>query len=81
MGAKASAIYTFVLQLIGISLLVFLFLVIMFVLVGNMPFMILFTPSGVLLEMMLIIYFWLIIFPLSGKNKKSEKSTKKEDEK
>ena len=81
MGAKASAVYTFVLQLVGISLLVFLFLVVMLVLVGNMPFMILFTPSGILLEIILLVYFWLIVFPLADKTKKRTKGNKKEAEK
>ncbi|WNZ28726.1 MAG: hypothetical protein IAX21_08735 [Candidatus Bathyarchaeota archaeon] len=81
MGGKTSAIYTFVLQLIAIFLLVFLFLVVMLVIVGNSPIMILFTPSGILLEIIFVIYFWLIIFPLSGKPKKPKKSDKKERKK
>ncbi|MDG6222165.1 MAG: hypothetical protein QCH99_02760 [Candidatus Bathyarchaeota archaeon] len=81
MGGKTSAIYTFVLQLIAIFLLVFLFLVVMLVIVGNSPIMILFTPSGILLEIIFVIYFWLIIFPLSGKPKKPKKSDKKEGKK
>jgi len=79
MGEKTSVIFTFVLQLIGIFLLVFLFLVVMLVLVGNSPIMILFTPAGILLEIIFVFYFWLIIFPFSGKVKK--KSDKKEQEK
>ena len=79
MGSKASAIYTFILQLLGVGLLVFLFLLVMLVLVGKSPIMILFTPSGLLLEIIFIIYFWLILFPLSGKPKKKKKSDKKEE--
>ena len=81
MGEKTSVIFTFVLQLIGIFLLVFLFLVVMLVLVGNSPIMILFTPAGILLEIIFVFYFWLIIFPFSGKVKKTKKSDKKEQEK
>jgi len=79
MGDKTSAVYTFILQIIAIGLLVFLFLVIMLVLVGKAPIMILFTPSGFLLEFILVIYFWLLIFPLSSKHKKPKKSDKKEE--
>lgn len=79
MGDKTSALYTFILQIIAIGLLVFLFLVIMLVLVGKAPIMILFTPSGFLLEFILVIYFWLLIFPLSSKHKKPKKSNKKEE--
>ena len=79
MGDKASAVYTFILQLMGIGLLVFLFLVIILVLVGNTPIMILFTPSGILLEIIFVIYFWVIIFPLSDKPKKNKKPDKKEE--
>ena len=79
MGDKTNAVYTFILQVIAIGLLVFLFLVVMLVLVGNSPIMILFTPSGILLEIIFVIYFWLIIFPLSSKPKKNKKSDKKEE--
>jgi hypothetical protein len=79
LGDKTSAVYTFILQLVAIGLLAFLFLVVMLVLVGNAPIMILFTPSGILLEIILIIYFWLIAFPGAGKSKKNKKSDKKEE--
>ncbi len=79
MGDKTSAVYTLILQIIAIGLLVFLFLVVMLVIIGNAPIMILFTPSGFLLEAILVIYFWLIIFPLASKPKKSKKSHKKEE--
>ncbi|MFZ7138396.1 MAG: hypothetical protein ACOWW1_08270 [archaeon] len=79
MGDKTSAVYTFILQLVAIGLLAFLFLVVMLVLVGNSPIMILFTPSGILLEIILVIYFWLIAFPGAGKPKKNKKSDKKEE--
>ncbi|MCW8802743.1 MAG: hypothetical protein OQK81_05240 [Candidatus Bathyarchaeota archaeon] len=79
MGDKTNAVYTFILQVIAIGLLVFLFLVVMLVLVGNSPIMILLTPSGLLLETILVIYFWLIVFPFSGKAKKNKKTDKKEE--
>jgi hypothetical protein len=79
LGDKTSAAYTFVLQVVAIGLLVFLFLVVMLVLVGNSPIMILFTPSGIFLEIILVIYFWVIVFPSSGKPKKNKKSGKKRE--
>ena len=78
MGDKTSAVYTFVLQILAIWLLVFLFLVVMLVIVGNSPIMILFTPSGILLEIIFVFYFWLIVFPFSSKSKKKKKPNKKE---
>lgn len=78
MGDKTSAVYTFILQLVVVTLVVFLFLIVMLVLVGNVPILILFTPSGILLETIFIFYFWLIIFPLSGKPKKKNDDKKEE---
>ena len=80
MGDKKSAIYTFVLQLIMISLLVFLFLVVMLVLVGNTPVMILFTAPGILLQIILIFYFAIIVFATSGKSSKTKKPKTKDNQ-
>ena len=76
MGDKTSAVYTFILQLVVVALLVFLFLIVMLVLVGKAPILILFTLSGILLETIFIFYFWLIFFPLSGKQKKKNDDKK-----
>jgi len=67
MGLKKGSVYTFIAQLILIYLIVILFLLVMFVIIGNAPVLILFTGPGIFLQVVLIIFFWLFLFSIPSK--------------
>ena len=62
------SLYMFVLQLIVSYLFVVLFLLVMFVIVGDAPAQILFTPHGVFLQAIIVGYFWLLLFAHGSKS-------------
>ncbi len=68
MGPKKGSVYTFIAQLIMTYLMVLLFLLVMLVIIGNAPVLILFTAPGIFLQVVLIIYFWLILFSVPDKS-------------
>jgi len=68
MGAKKGSVYTFIAQLIMTYLMVLLFLLVMLVIIGNVSVLILFTAPGIFLQVVLIIYFWLILFSVPDKS-------------
>lgn len=68
MGTKKGSVYTFIAQLIMTYLMVLLFLLVMLVIIGNAPVLILFTAPGIFLQVVLIIYFWLILFSVPDKS-------------
>ncbi|MCW4034117.1 MAG: hypothetical protein NWF03_01995 [Candidatus Bathyarchaeota archaeon] len=74
------SLYMFVLQLVVSYLLVILFLLVMFVIVGDAPVQILFTPYGILLQAIIVGYFWIVLFAtghtsLTGQNKSKKRPT------
>lgn len=68
MGLKKGSVYTFIAQLIITYLMVLLFLLVMLVVIGNAPVLILFTAPGIFLQIVLIIYFWLLLFSVPDKS-------------
>ncbi|TET24608.1 MAG: hypothetical protein E3J73_07900 [Candidatus Bathyarchaeum sp.] len=68
MGLKKGSVYTFIAQLIMTYLMVLLFLLVMLVVIGNAPVLILFTAPGIFLQIVLIIYFWLLLFSVPDKS-------------
>ncbi len=67
MGFKSGAVYTFIAQLILSYLMVLLFLLVTLVIIGTVPVLILFTAPGIFLQLVLIIYFWLLLFSIPDK--------------
>ena len=68
MGLKKGSVYTFIAQLIMSYLMVLLFLLVMLVVIGKAPVLILFTAPGIFLQVVLIIYFWLLLFSVPDKS-------------
>ena len=68
MGLKKGSVYTFIAQLIMSYLMVLLFLLVMLVVIGKAPVLILFTAPGIFLQVVLIIYLWLLLFSVPDKS-------------
>ena len=66
-GVKIGSVFTFITQLILSYLMVILFLIVTLIIIGKAPVLILFTPPGIFLQVVLTIYFWVILFALPAK--------------
>lgn len=67
MGVKLGSVYTFIAQVILSYLIVFLFLIVTFVIVGKAPVLVLITPPGIFLQLILMFYCWLLLFAIPNK--------------
>jgi hypothetical protein len=72
-NAKFS-VFSFFLQLIVCYLFVVLFLLVMLVMVGHAPVSILFSVHGLLLQAILVAYFWIILFLVNTKQAHKRKT-------
>ena len=70
---KIGSVYTFIAQLILSYLMVLLFLIVTFVIIGKVPATILLTSSGIFLQAVLVLYFWVLLFALPHKPQKAKK--------
>lgn len=66
-GIKKNWVYMLILQLILSFFIVLLFLLVMLIIIGNVPVMVLFTAPGLFLQLILMIYFWLLLFAIPNK--------------
>jgi hypothetical protein len=77
MGVKIGSVYTFIAQVILSYLVVLLFLIVTLIIVGKAPVLILITPPGMFLQLVLMFYCWLLLFAIPnkpqilGKNKRN----------
>lgn len=76
-GVTISSVFTFIAQLILSYLIVLLFLIVTLIIIGKAPILILVTPPGIFLQVILVIYFWVIMFALPSKPKIFKKQNKK----
>jgi hypothetical protein len=67
MGVKIGSVYTFIAQVILSYLVVLLFLIVTLVILGNAPVLILVTPPGMFLQLVLMFYCWLLLFAIPNK--------------
>ncbi len=75
MGVKIGSVYTFIAQIILSYLVVLLFLIVTLVIVGKAPVLILITPPGMFLQLVLMFYCWLLLFAIPNKPQILRKKT------
>jgi hypothetical protein len=73
-GVTKDSVFTIVLQFFVVFLIVLVFLIVMLIVIGKVPITILFTVPGFFLQVILAFYFWLLLFAIPGKAKKSKKN-------